>query len=845
MTLDPNWHDERQQQIADFYTALRIHSERTGPFTFGWFVARLRALLKAGAAQPPHYAAGWGAPDAVPQPATQEQQAATTTQTQCAAVLVPALIAAVNDEDQDASTAGQGPEEPIMAEPLAAAQLVLDTPAPEGLQIATAPGDEGGTLQIDAAERAPPQPPGPGWWARQKAAAAQRRERARQRPRRSRMHRVARFSSKSLGYGCLLVYGIGNLTEPLAAAAYGEGTSVSDALANKAGIMIIGSGTRPVFARPPEARPDDPSRAHLPEAARKSANFEKATFMATALEDKRAFAPALSLEGIMRVHGTDTLALMRAGWSQFAVLVWRKTKRRGGSTVPVTTCSISLNSMAMPSGLIAKIKAKFNEHVCAARLEAETRGDTQAQAGMMLDNAALIIGGGADTQGVTLASWRLFSKDFSKIDRDCHLSVLAAAVNQPFYAPGESPSSQRIAADRLVNLADRAKRGLTALRKREGQGLNASDEACFATLPALLNRRFRNPAGDMTRAFGSAAPQIIAEAFAYRARNPGTVQLTAQFDAMANEAAIQRVGNTACAIADRKAIRLNICPEKGPVDRAQVRVIAINPNGSVHRMIAIGAGAASALAESQTGDLPGRGSVGKGILLPILADNLFCRFDFPDLKDADGVAGVDHDCRADELTPPAYAVKTSLNQPFVYALAHTDQGRLALYRDALGLRQQNLRDLVLGNRPAATQVLMRDYVAVTSPARVGPTPHFIVEAGSAQVDLSSLISAADSARTRQLLSEPTKPGGTVHAAAGRLKAAGYTVVWAKSGTSEAGFDSDERGKHIIMELIDPEGQTRIVFAEISSSDSAALAGSGVMSSADIAEIIIATLQPES
>ena len=846
MALGPKWHDERQQQIADFYAALRIRTERSRFFSFESFKARWRALLKAGAAPTQDYAGGWATPAAGSAQSAERPQADAAQQMQrLGAAGIPAYIAGPATDGADLSSAEHALTSLINPDPSLLPPAAVGTPAPQGLSIAAAPSDEGGTLQIEATERAPPEPSGPSWWAKQKAAAAQRRERARLRPQRSRARRIARISAKAVGYSFALVYGVGNLTEPLAASQSGGGTSVADALAAPAGIMIVGSGTRPVFARPPAADPSDPSRGHLPKAARQSENFAKTTFMAVALEDKRALSPAFSFDGLTRVHGTDTMALGWAVWTQFAVLFWPKTKRRGGSTVPVTTCSIALNSMKMPSGLIAKITAKVDEHMCAARLEAETRGDAQAQAGMMLDNAALIIGGGADTQGVTLASWQLFSKDFSAIDQDCHLAVMAAAVNLPFLVPGQRAGLQKIARQRLKDLSDRAQVGLTSLRERQGVGLSQSDIACFAKLPALLNRRFRNPAGDLNRAFGGAAPQITAEAFAYRARHPGTVQLTARFDAFANEAAMQRVAIAACTIADGKALRLNICPQDGPVDRAQVRVIAINPNGKVHRIVAIGAGASSALNESENGDIPGRGSVGKGILLPILADNLFCRFDYPFLVDPDGVAGVDHDCRPDELTPAAFAVKHSLNQPILFALEHTDQVRLARYRDALGLPQSNLRDLVLGNRPAATQILIRDYMAVTSTERVGPLPHFIVEAGGDNVDLSALISAADGARARQLLAEPTLQGGTVHAAAVRLRAAGYIVNWAKSGSSESGFNTDERGKHVILELVDPTGRTLIVFAEIASADSTAIAASKVFSSADLAEIILATLQLES
>lgn len=719
-----------------------------------------------------------------------------------------------------------------------------EPPVSTGLQVAHAGGDEGGTLiQIIPPDRLPSQPSGPSWWERQKEAVVQRRARAAQRPRRSRTVRLARFSAKSVGYGLALVYGVGNLTEPLAAAWYGGGTTVADALAPAAGIMITGSGARPVFARSPGATPDEPNRAHLPEAARTSDNAAKAAFMAAALEDKRALAQPWSLAGIARVHGTDTLGLARAGLTQIAAAVGFPVKRRGGSTLPVTTCSIALGSMEMPSGLIAKVRAKLDEHLCAARLEAETRGDAQAQALMLLNNAPLTIGGGADTQGVALAAWQLFSKSFAEIDQDCHLALLAAAINKPFLVQGQSAVSQQNARSRLDALRTRTQVGLVALRQHQGREFGDDDKACLAALPGLLARRFRNPGGDLHKAFGSAAPMIAAEAFAYRAAHPGVVELTARFDAAANEAALQRVTDAACAIAARKALFLNTCPRTGAVEEAQVRVIAINTDGSVHRMVAIGAGAASALNEVETGELPGRGSVGKGILLPLLADNAFCRYNYDYMVDADGIAGFDHACRPDELTPPEFAVKHSLNQPFLYALEHANPARLARYQAALSLPQKTLRDLVLGNHPPATQILLRDYMAITSPDRIGPHPHFIiVDSANKQVDLSAVISAADAARARQLLAAPTQPGGTVHAAAVRLRAAGYTVNWAKSGTSEAGFGNQERGKHIVLELVDPTGKTLTVFAEIASADSTALAPSKLLSSADLAELILAALQ---
>lgn len=843
MTFDPQRPDQRQQQIAAFYDAYNIPTGRLRFDGLGRLMASLRASLKAGAAQP-HVNVGQGSrPDPHMATAANAEQADAAAQAQDPAAAESAASAAGPDADATGD---------VMADLAASSLIVVHTapapvadpgaPEPTAFTLPTAPGDEGGTAKIAAAERAPPEVPRASWWTRAKEARARRRRRIDERPQRTRARRISIMSRKVIGYGVVLVYGVGNLTEPLAAAYFGGDNSVAEALVANAGIMIVGNGPRPVFVRPPWADRNDPSRAHLPQAARRTENLQKVTFMATVLEDRRALSPAWSLT---RVHGTDTLALGKAAWSQIAAMIWSDTRLRGGSTVPVTTCSIALGTMSMPDSLISKLDAKVREHLCAARLEAETHGDTTAQAAMMLDNAALVIGGGADTQGVTLASWQLFSREFSAIDQDCHLAVMAAAVNLPFFVPGESTASREAATDRLEALVGRAQHGLEELRESQGAKLNDADRTCFAELSTLLDRRFRNPAGDMNRTFGAAAPHIAAEAFAYRDRHPGTVQLTARFDAFSNETAMQRVRDAACAIARRRTLRLNICPQDGPVDRAQVRVIAVERTGAIHRMVAIGAGAASVLRENEDGELPGRGSVGKGILLPVLADNLFCRFDYPALEDADGVRGVDHECRPDELIPAAYAVRTSLNQPLLYALEHTEQNRLHRFRDALGLHQRELRDLVLGNRPAATQILMRDYLAVTSPTRVAALPHFFVEAGGPSVDLSGLISEADVARTRQLLSEPVKQGGTAHAAAARLQAAGYTVVWAKTGTSEAGLFADERGKHLIAELRDPQGRSLVVFAEIASADSSAIGGSRALTSADLADIILATLNLES
>lgn len=835
MDFDPHQPDERQLQISAFYAKLGIPDRPAPLFDFGRILARLRAALKAGTAQSHTHAGTWSEPDHREATDSDAQQAGVTGQ-------APAPAPA-----QDAAGAAQtqpAPASLVLVHPAPAAEAKPGVPPAGAIPLPEIPGAEGGTVKAPVAEHAPAAPPRASFWTRFKQAHARRREQIGLRRERSFMRRFAGLSFKAAGYCVMLIYGVGNLTEPLAASYFGGKTSVADVLAPDAGIMILGSGTRPVFARPPSADPSDPSRAHLPEAARASQNFGKITYIATALEDRRALEPALSVAGLMRVHGTDTLAIGKAVWTFVVGAFVPGTKRRGGSTVPVTTCSIAIGTMEMPDGVFSKIKAKIDEHVCAARLEAETGGDAAVQAGMLLDNAALVIGGGADTQGVTLASWQLFSQDFAAIPEDCHLAVMAAAINLPFLVPGDSPASQEAARTRLEALIQRARAGLEMLRERDGQGLSAADMACLAALPALLDRRFRNPAGAMNRTFGAAAPQIAAEAFEFRDRHPGTVQLTARFDPAANEAAIQRVGDAACRISRRRALRLNICADDGLIDRAQIRVIAVEPSGAVHRMVALGAGAGSALRENEEGELPGRGSVTKGILLPVLAENLFCRFDYPDIEDADGVKGVDHACRPDELVSAAYAVRASLNQPFVYALSHTNQDRLGQYRDALGLHRRDLRDLVLGNRPAATQILLRDYLAVTSLARTAAMPHFFVEAGGPSVDLSGMISADDVARTRLLLAEPAKPGGTTHAAAMRLQASGYTVVWSKSGTSESGLFTDERGKHLIAELRDPKGRPLVVFAEIASADSSAIGGSKALSSADLAEIILATLNPE-
>ena len=823
-----NYVAERAAEVTAFYEALGIPTQAAPRFDFIVFVARFRSALKASATfygptrdQRQHAGHGRRAETSnrAPEPAN---DAATSTTDTTAAVLPPVI------------SSDSWPSTPRDAEIERSENIPLPTAA-EPLLAFGGPTEEFGALDHAPSVPQPETvvaPVGNGWRSHLR------------RPRRTRPETRAGKALRWAKHGTILAaagIAIGNVSEPLLAAIYGGQKTTRDALAPGSGIMVFGNGSRPLFARPPGAKASDPDRAHLGPEALASEKYVEAGLMLVDLEDARLRAAPYSFNGLMRIHGTDVIGIARAAVGQAT------GKAEGGSTIPVMTCSILLGTMVMNNGLIRNIKNKIREHWCAITVEAEAGGDPIKEAGQLLDNAPLVVGGkgsqfGPEIQGVGLASRLLFSRQFNEL-MDCQLAFLAAAVNKPFLVPGYSVESRDRSARQFAKTAARARLALEGWRHEHGQGLLAADETCLAALSGLLNRRYRNPQGDLHRAFGDAAEQVRAEAFALRAWRPEMDEVRAGFDPVANEAAMARVTAAACRIQDQRHLLRNICANDGPMNDVQVRVHAMDRDGLVIRSVSLGAGSTRSLNEKDDGSLPSRGSVLKGLLLPVLSDGEFCRYDYVGLVDSDAVQGLDHACRPGEALSPFFAVQRSLNQPFLFAAEHADQQALSSFTHELGLpKTGNLRDLVLGNHPPSTQVLMRDYATITDPGRVGHLPHFIVGAPSDPLDLRGRLTLADVLRVRTLLQAPTRPGGTVHALAARLAQAGYRVNLAKSGTSESGSGSDERGKHVIAELTDPTGRTLIVFAEIASSDAGALSRSHGLSSADLAEIILAALE---
>jgi hypothetical protein len=136
--------------------------------------------------------------------------------------------------------------------------------------------------------------------------------------------------------------------------------------------------------------------------------------------------------------------------------------------------------------------------------------------------------------------------------------------------------------------------------------------------------------------------------------------------------------------------------------------------------------------------------------------------------------------------------------------------------------------------------MLAGYLASTQPGRVGTEAHFIDGTETGVVDLTGFITEDDVTRTREILAAPLERGGTAYTFGRALRAQGHQVNFAKTGSSEANA-TDLRGRHVVAEVVTPAGETLLVFAEIASSDAAAIAPSGGISGADLAQIIIAAL----
>lgn len=633
---------------------------------------------------------------------------------------------------------------------------------------------------------------------------------------------------------------IGNATEPLLAMYRKDQHSIRDSQTPFSGVIINGSNQRAVFAANPA--PGMPNRLHMSAADRATQEYRDLSYMTILQEDKNALAHPLSWGGVLHIHGVDYQGIGRA------LVQTIRGNTQGGSTLAMTGCSLYLNTTSSNVWLPRKVFNKLKEVGCAAIYSAEAGSDGGELARTALDNASFIIGGkdsafGTAIEGVALAARAEFRVSIGEL-RSCQLAMLTKQLNLPLKVRGKTEASIAEADLRFNAVIQGARKVLIKFRKAQGTSLTAEDEACFRDQEVVRHRRIRNPHGELYRVFGPAGTQVSKEAFQVRLHQADPTVVTAAFDPVANQAAMSAVAKAACDIQSRRALQKNICGDSGPINGAQIRVHAMTLDGRIMTSVALGVGASTSLMEKNDGSLPPRGSIFKALLLAALDDGQFCRYNYAWLDDADGVQGYDHPCSVTEMMTAQEATKHSLNQPFLWAAEHSDQQRLTQLAKALALPSAgNWGDIVLGKRPAATQYTMRDFVAVTQPSRTARIPHFIAGNYAEQLNIENLVTAQRVFEVRQILSAPTQPGGTLHAFANRMGAAGYTVAIGKSGTSEAGRTS-ERGKHLMAELKSPSGRTLIVFAEIASSDASALSGSGVLSSADMAEIVIAALKGE-
>lgn len=830
MTDDRNYHDEREAQVSAFFARNGI--ETCTPSLFVRVAAMLtatRVSRQAGAApsRPAPAAPAAAQHDVQPRADEAAAPAEAPLATEAALVVGATLpvqpLPLVEPDDVPLDPAADlpvppqaGPEQPLVMldDQEEEFGVLVEAPSPPAPEVAVVP-------------EAPPPPPA---LPKAKRPAAQ-----------SRGRRALRLSGRAvlLAGGAVL---LGNLSEPVLAAILSGGTTVHDDLARDTGLMIEGTGSRPIFARAPGVAYDQPNRAHLPAEDRASLAYAVATRGLILREDKRAAAAPFSLDGFLRIHGTDLYGVGRAVIGRLA-----GSTKEGASTLVHQACSVSLGTVAMSGGLVANLRDKGREAACAVVLEAETRGDATIQAGMVLENATMVVGGpgsqfGAEVQGVQLASRVLFGRPFARLAA-CEAMFLGAATNLPFHVPGPSAQSRENTRVRQAKTTDRTRAMLELVRGESGQGLSAADRACLTTLPDMLDRRFSNPGAELYRSFGIASGQVQAEAFALRAAQPGLAAVRAGFDPSANFAAMLQVEAALCEIEGRTKLLRSICATSRDPAKVQIRFHAVTRDGLVNRSVALGTGAAKSLSEPNDGRRPSVGSVLKGIPLPLLSATGFCRYDFAFLVDVDGVRGQSYPCKPGQALPGSVAVGRSLNQPILWNLDHADQRRLAGLLRVLELPgADNHRDLVLGKRAPATQVLLRAYSAITDPGRTASLPHFIVGSPSRPIDLRRWITQTEVAKAREWLRAPTQPGGTARGMTAVLSRAGYTVIWAKTGTSEAGSGTDERGKHLVAEIVDPAGRVFIIYVEVASSDSGALSHSHALGTGDLAEITLAALE---
>lgn len=534
-----------------------------------------------------------------------------------------------------------------------------------------------------------------------------------------------------------------------------------------------------------------------------------------------------------RVMGTDAFAIARAIPTHFF-----GGDGRGASTIPHQICSRVTDSYTLKinrSGLMSRA----SEAWCAASLVSQTHSRPDEIFAHAATHLPVAVGAqnsyfGRGIHGVKLGAPLLFGQDFEEL-KACQIALLVASHQHNLRLP-QGDSGLNEAQSSWFRNVKTAKRDLVRFSEKTGR-IQSADVACFNKLvPPWERDNVEHPENALLLALGPMTTTLLRETAAL-AGSVHELGFSVK-DAQKSRGAITEV---LCSIQSRRNLKKTICPRETLTARIAVDVIA--EDGTILIAQHFGPAGSRAFAEPRDGTVLGRGSTVKGLLLLLLRDMSLCRQSSGSIQDPDGFMGVSaQGCKAGQGHVSLVRVASkSMNLPTLYGLEQLSDAEFTAVTTALGLPNTITRaELVLGVRGLPLQSLLAAFGALSNSISGAPAlgyePHFVNGSSVPHIDLSEI--ASDGKFIETLLSEALR-SGTARQFSHVTRSAGLQILTAKTGTSESGTGTQERGRHIVGTMVGPNGKTLTYFVEIASPDSSALSNSGVISSGELGALLVA------
>ena len=541
-------------------------------------------------------------------------------------------------------------------------------------------------------------------------------------------------------------------------------------------------------------------------------------------------------KSLRRYLGTDLLSLAKAAYDYTF-----KGKRRGASTIVHQICSRLLNSNNIRANL-GGVYARLKEIECGAVITAQLHGSRDSIISNYATHAPSVIGAknsnfGAPVHGVVLGSRLLFDKEFEEL-RSCELAVLLASFQRPVMFPGQSKdkSQSNHSWAQVVRIAVEDNKEFAESFPRN----DLADSNCFATLKRPWEgHQVYHPEVGLSRGLKEWYPQAKKEISALDPRKTQNLSLSARGQSAGDSALKAEL----CKIQASKRLYKNVCHKNGII-RASVRVLISNNAGELVQAHALGPGSFNAINEPENSSNLSRGSIGKGLFMPLLQNVPLCRAKFNNIHDPDGSVGVDpKDCKKLGYVSLKTTAALSLNLSMIHGLNIVPKAKLEAFKSLHGYKaEDSIPDIVLGIKSLPLQRILGSYGALTNTIggkrAIGYSPHIIIGSQKMEIDLSS---EAMSGQFVEALFSGALKRGTARQFSKKMKLAGFTVLTAKTGTSES-IGKSERGKHIVGTLKGRDSKHYTYFVEMASPDSSRLTDNQVLNTGDLAALLVAVLQ---